>query len=300
MRDVAHAVDIASEDGDVTVLVLGETGVGKSSLAREIHRRSGRSSGPFIELNCAGFEPHLLESELFGHERGAFTGAVDTKPGLVEAAAGGTLFLDEVAELSLAAQAKLLSFLDRKTFRRLGGAEQRRADVRVIAATNADLDDDVEQGRFRADLYYRLCVLPIRMPPLRERLDELPRLVAEFVADQGHAHAVVPTDVMSALAAYDWPGNLRELRHAVERALLLGRGSLERCFLPGEVRVAQRRLEASGDAGFDAGHDDSLAAAERRHVLAVLAREGENRAAAARVLGISRSTLRRKLSSWGL
>jgi PAS domain S-box-containing protein len=300
MREVYAAADVAAQDGEATVVLLGETGVGKSYLARRIHARGERAARPFIEVNCAGLEPQLVESELFGHERGAFTGAVHPKRGLVEAAAGGTLFLDEVAELPAPVQAKLLSFLDNRTFRRVGGEANLRADVRILAATNADLDELVARGGFRRDLYYRLSVLPVRIPPLRERRAEIPALAQAIVRElRPRAPAVaapMPRDVVAALTRYAWPGNLRELRNTLERALILGRGErIELRHLPPEISGAG--APSHGEAG-NAADGDTLDAVERGHVRRVLDSVGGNRTVAARLLGISRSTLNRKLAAW--
>ncbi len=300
MREVYAAADVAAQDGEATVVLLGETGVGKSYLARRIHARSERAARPFIEVNCAGFEPQLVESELFGHERGAFTGAVHPKRGLVEAAAGGTLFLDEVAELPAQVQAKLLTFLDNRTFRRVGGEANLRTDVRIVAATNAELDDLVARGAFRRDLYYRLSVLPVRIPPLRERRAEIPALAQAIVRElRPRAPAVaapLPRDVIAALTRYPWPGNLRELRNTLERALILGRGEpIELRHLPPEIagNGGPSREETPNPAA-----GETLDAIERTHVHRILDSVGGNRTLAARLLGISRLTLNRKLSAW--
>ncbi|HTE54748.1 MAG TPA: sigma 54-interacting transcriptional regulator [Kofleriaceae bacterium] len=295
MGEAYAAADVAAQDGEVTVLLLGETGVGKSFLARRIHGKSARAARPFLEVNCAGLEPQLVESELFGHERGAFTGAVRPKRGLVEAASGGTLFLDEVAELPAPVQAKLLTFLDDRTFRRVGGEANLRADVRVVAATNADLAELVRRGGFRRDLYYRLSVLPVRIPPLRERRAELPGLAEAILRELRPRAAAgrlpLAGEVVVALTRYDWPGNLRELRNALERALILGRGErLELRHLPPEIVG----IDVHGDVGLA----DTLEAVERGHIRRVLDSVSGNRTVAARVLGISRSTLNRKLASW--
>ncbi|HEU4535179.1 MAG TPA: sigma 54-interacting transcriptional regulator [Polyangiaceae bacterium] len=301
MGDAYAAADVAAEDGEATVLLLGETGVGKSYLARRIHAKGARAARPFLEINCAGLEPQLVESELFGHERGAFTGATHPKRGLVEAAAGGTLFLDEVAELPPPAQAKLLAFLDDRTFRRVGGEANLRADVRVVAATNADLDALVRRGAFRRDLYYRLRVLPITIPPLRERRAEIAALAGAIVRElRPRAPAAarpLPRELVAALARYPWPGNLRELRNALERALILGRGErIELRHLPPEIARAGAPFSDNDAAGGES--DQTLGAIERAHVRRVLASTGHNHTLAARVLGISRSTLNRKLAAW--
>ena len=296
MREVYAAADVAAQDGEATVLLLGETGVGKSYLARRIHAGSKRGARPFLEVNCAGLEPQLVESELFGHERGAFTGASHPKRGLVEAAAGGTLFLDEVAELPAPVQAKLLTFLDNRTFRRVGGEANLRADVRIVAATNADLADLVQRGAFRRDLYYRVSVLPVRIPPLRERRAELAELAGAIVRElRPRAPAVampLPPDVVAAFARYAWPGNLRELRNTLERALILGRGErIEMSHLPPEIAQPPAMRGESGAPG-------TLESVERGHIQLVLDSVAGNRTLAARVLGISRSTLNRKLAAW--
>jgi two-component system response regulator HydG len=303
LREAYAAAAVAARDRSVTVLLLGETGVGKSRLARYLHAQSARAGAPFLEVNCAGLEPQLAESELFGHEKGAFTGAARAKRGLVEAAAGGTLFLDEVGELTPPVQAKLLTFLDERTFRRVGGTALLRADVRLLAATNADLEARVAAGAFRRDLYYRLRVLPITLPPLRDRPGDLPALVRSLLAELRPrvAHPPPARDVLDAFARYPWPGNLRELRNALERALLLADGGPLRLeHLPAEIRApGPAAAGPRAPAGLATNEGDlSLDGAERRHVAWVLARAGGNHTAAAAALGISRSTLNRKLARW--
>jgi PAS domain S-box-containing protein len=292
-REVQDGVEVAARDRSATVLLLGETGVGKSWLARHIHARSPRAGRPFLEVNCASFEPQLMESELFGHERGAFTGAVAQKRGLVEVAEGGTLFLDEIGELPAGAQAKLLAFLDDRTFRRVGGTRNLTADVRLIAATNMDLEAAIAQKKFRKDLYYRLRVLPIEVPPLRQRRQEIPSLLQRMLRELGGRddRVQVAGDALHALKRYDWPGNLREMRNALERAVLVAQGgTIGLSHLPPEIRDV-----APGVADDD---DERLEAAESRHIARVLAAHGGNRSHAARALGISRSTLLRKLGEW--
>ena len=299
MREMLSAADAVAHDPLATVLVLGETGVGKSWLARRIHAKSPRAQRPFFEVNCASLGPQLVESELFGHERGAFTGAVSQKRGIVEVAEGGTLFLDEIAELPPTVQAQLLTFLDTRSFRRVGGMRPMRADVRVIAATNVDLKSMCDRGAFRRDLYYRLSVVPIEVPPLRDRREEIPelaRIVLEDLAVRSARRRIHLDRAFSeALTRYDWPGNVRELKNALERALILSRGAaLDLAHLPPEIRGA----EPGGGAP---GHRlQRLEDVEREHLLRVLAQVGGNRTRAADLLGISRSTLKRKLAELSL
>src|SRR5437762_616576 len=231
------------------VLIEGESGTGKGVLAKLIHHRSPRARAPFVDLNCAGLSKELLESELFGHERGAFTNAMNTKPGLFEIAADGVLFLDEIGEMEITVQARVLKALEEKRFRRVGGVRDLRADFRLIAATNRDLQAEVAAGRFRGDLYYRLNVVRIRMPPLRERLEDVPILVEELlksiVKELGRRVPKVSPHAMKKLQSYPWPGNVRELRNVLERALLT---------LPGdEISTEDLGIEAAGAAAPKSG-----------------------------------------------
>lgn len=292
MRDIMGAAEQAAADPRATVLLLGETGVGKSHLARWIHTHSPRSDKPILAINCAGLDSQLAESELFGHERGAFTGAVSQKRGIVEAADGGTLLLDEVAELPLPVQAKLLTFLDDGGFRRLGGVKRLQADVRILAATNVDLEEAVAAGTFRKDLYYRLRVLPLRIPPLRERREEIGELARGMLEDLCRRRRQPPVTLTGqaarALVGYDWPGNFRELRNALERGLILSRGqTLDAEHLPLELEAALK-ADASGSEKLD----DVI----RSHIERVLAEEEGNRTRAATRLGIDRATLRRRIA----
>jgi transcriptional regulator with PAS, ATPase and Fis domain len=295
MRQALAAAELVARDPIATVLVLGETGVGKGWLARRIHAQSPRAQKPFFEVNCASLSPQLAESELFGHERGAFTGATAQKRGLVEAAEGGTLFLDEIGELPPAVQAQLLTFLDARTFRRVGGTRTLTADVRLLAATNAELKKVAERGAFRRDLYYRLSVVPIEVPPLRERREEIPQLARALVQElsrrvTGRRRATIGRTVVAALQRYDWPGNVRELRNVLERAMILSRGaSIELEHLAPEIRGA-----APG------GTSERLEDVERAHILRVLEAAHQNRTRAAEILGISRSTMKRKLAEYGI
>jgi len=291
MKETLASAEVVAQDANATVLLLGETGVGKSWLARRIHRASPRAQKQFFELNCASLDQALLESELFGHERGAFTGANAQKRGIVEAAEGGTLFLDEVGELPAGVQAKLLTFLESRTFRRLGGTRAMQADVRLLAATNADLKELVARGAFRRDLYFRLSVVPIEVPPLRERREEIPGLVRGVLVELGRGRSpTVSRAAMSALRRYDWPGNVRELRNVLERALILGRGQpIDVPHLSPEVQRGSKTKTSSA----------RLEDVERAHIQEILASVEGNRTRAAELLGISRSTLKRKLIELG-
>ncbi len=278
---------------DATVLIVGETGTGKELLARALHYGGPRARGPFIELNCAALPPQLLESELFGHERGAFTDAKTAKPGLFEAAEGGTLLLDEVNQLALELQAKLLRALEQKATRRLGATATRQFDVRIVAATNADLEAEVRAGRFRQDLFYRLNVVSLTLPPLRARGEDVLQLADVFMARFSAQYRLVQPTLAAEdrrkLLTHAWPGNVRELRNAIERALLLSTpGTLDL----GELRIDGAPAAIAGAAiPFPATLRDIIQAAAR----AMLEATGGNRSEAARRLGISRSRLQRLL-----
>lgn len=284
---------------DSTVLITGETGTGKERVARAIHYRSPRAKGPWVALNCAAVPEALFESELFGHARGAFSGATGRRRGHFEMASGGTLFLDEVGDMPLSLQAKLLRVLESGEFRRLGESTLCAADVRVVAATHHDLSALVHQGRFRQDLYYRLNVITVHLPALRERMEDLPTLVEHFLSQlaekSGRPVAPLSAAQLRRLARHDYPGNVRELRNAVERAVLLGRVEP-----PVSIRPSAGRVEL----GPLLDRDDALQAvqdaAERVVIEHTLRREGNNRAAAARALGLARSSLYRKLQQHGI
>ncbi|MGZ7042183.1 MAG: sigma-54-dependent transcriptional regulator [Thermoanaerobaculia bacterium] len=281
------------------ILIEGESGTGKGVLARLIHNRSPRARGPFVDLNCAGLSKELLESELFGHERGAFTNAMNTKPGLFEIAGDGTLFLDEIGEMEPTIQARLLKALEEKRFRRVGGVRDLSANFRLIAATNRDLAAETAAGRFRTDLYYRLNVVRVKMPPLRERLEDLPLLVAEILRplgkELGRPVPPVSARAMKKLASYPWPGNVRELRNVLERALLtLGTD---------EVRTEDLVLEASsaavpaksGSLPTEEWEIQALDEVVGQYVAAAVKAAGGNMRKAARQLQISPSTLYARL-----
>ncbi|MBK9965789.1 MAG: sigma-54-dependent Fis family transcriptional regulator [Holophagales bacterium] len=282
-----------------TVLLLGETGTGKELLARAVHERSARRGRTMVRVNCAAIPPTLIESELFGHERGAFTGAIATKIGRFELANGGTLFLDEIGDLGLDLQTKLLRVLQEGEFERVGSSQTRKTDVRLVAATHHDLPAAVDSGRFRADLYYRLNVFPIRVPPLRERREDVPLLVWWFVhrrqKEMGRHIEKVPRRAMERLTAYAWPGNVRELENVVERALILSPGTT--------LQIDD--LVAGGDAGETGGEGtpQTIEAVERTHVAAVLERCGgriEGPGNAAEILGLKPSTLRSRMHKLGI
>lgn len=282
-----------------TVLIRGESGVGKELVARAVHFSSARNKGPFVCLNCAALAETLLESELFGHERGAFTGATERKIGKFEAAHEGTLMLDEIGEMSPTVQAKFLRVLEGHPFERVGGSEQIRVDVRVIAATNRDLEKDVAEGRFRRDLYFRLRVLEITVPALRKRAEDIPELVHYFLkkfnAETGRKIQGFTRSAMDELIRYRWPGNVREVKNVVERAVVLARGD----YIDVED-LALSRLSTAGDTGEVPSLPHvyqplSLADMERQHILATLNTTGWNKSQAAGILGIERSTLDRKI-----
>jgi DNA-binding NtrC family response regulator len=277
---------------DVTVLIGGETGTGKELLARAIHYESPRAAEPFVEVNCAAIPNNLLESELFGHEKGAFTGAVTSRPGLFELAHGGTLFLDEIATLPVDLQPKLLRALESREIRRVGGQQPRQVDVRLIAATHADLRAAVRQGLFREDLYYRLNVVALTLPPLRDREDDVELLAETFItriaSSCGLPVPPLAPEVRSAMREYRWPGNVRELRNAVERSLVLSpRGTLRL----EELGMRQDAIRSEGTLPFPA----TLAVLNRAAALAMLELTEGNKSAAARRLGISRPRLQRLL-----
>jgi two-component system, NtrC family, response regulator AtoC len=301
MRRVYSLVDRIAES-PMTVLILGETGVGKELVAEAIHQRSSRRDQALIKLNCAALPETLLESELFGYERGAFTGAERRKVGFFEAANGGTLFLDEIGEMPLALQAKLLRVLERKVITRVGGTAEVATDARLIAATHRDLDAEVRAGRFRQDLMFRIGGFTLAVPPLRDRAGEIMPLAEHFArttaAEQGRGAPRITDDARDALVAYGWPGNVRELRNAIERALVLCGDAIELADLPEKLRDAGQRVRPVAPAAADMrGH---LAEVERAAIVAALEAEAQNQTRAARRLGLSRRALIYKMEKYGL
>jgi transcriptional regulator with GAF, ATPase, and Fis domain len=282
------------------VLLTGESGTGKDLAAKVIHYNSSRASKPFMNITCSALPEALMESELFGHERGAFTGADRQKRGLFETADGGTVFLDEIGEMVPGLQAKLLRFLEEKTFKRVGGSVDIHVDVRVISATNRNLRDEVKEGRFREDLFYRLNVLPINLPPLRERRDDIPSLVTFYVdaysTEFKKRVGAVSPDVMRHLQTYSWPGNIRELRNAVERAMLLADGDT--------LRVDDFAVHGGGAKLDDKvelpGEGINLDDLERSLVVQALERTGWNQTKAASLLGLNRDQIRYRVEKFGL
>lgn len=290
----ARAQRVAAAESPV--LLLGETGTGKGVLARWLHRSSRRAAAPFVDLNCAGLSHELVETELFGHEKGAFTGAVAAKTGLLSVADRGTVFLDEVGEMDGRIQAKLLKVLEEKRFRRLGEVRDRQVDIRLVAATHCDLALLARERRFRSDLYFRLSTLPLMVPSLRQRVEDIPALARRLLGELGRAHGraglALDGNAEAALCRHDWPGNIRELRNVLERALLFGGGSRVRA-----VDLVFDPRPAQPDRG---ALDLTLADLERSHIRHVLEAEGGRVEPAARRLGIPRSSLYEKIKRLGM
>jgi two-component system nitrogen regulation response regulator NtrX len=284
---------------DARVLLTGESGTGKELLAAHIHAESPFAPGPFVKVNCAAIPTELIESELFGHEKGAFTGATSARRGKFELADGGTLFLDEVGDLHAASQAKLLRVLQEGEFHRVGGETSIRVSVRVISATNRELTDMVAAHTFREDLYYRLCVVPVRVPSLRERREDIRPLaeyfLAEFCARNNFRPKQIAHEVFETLENYGWPGNIRELRNAVERMAILTRGDLlEAEAVPVEIRIARSSTARGGNLR------EAKESAEREHILKALDESKWNVSSAARVLGMERTNLHKRIRALGL
>ncbi|NBC86020.1 MAG: PAS domain S-box protein, partial [Bacteroidetes bacterium] len=296
VQSVFDAIDQVAET-DATVLVRGETGTGKELVARAVHRRSHRGDAMLVKVNCAALPSNLIESELFGHEKGAFTGATEQRVGRFELADGGTVFLDEIGELPLETQVKLLRVLQEQEFERVGGSETIEVDTRILAATNRDLETDVEAGRFRADVYYRLNIFPIEVPPLRDRDGDVPLLanhfVEKFAGQTGKDVNGLSAGAMTVLQRYDWPGNVRELANIIERAVILTREDIVRA-----EHLSIRSDEASGSDGFR-----SLEEVQRQHIIEALVQTGGvvgGGEGAARLLDMNRTTLLSRMDRLGV
>jgi len=300
MGDLGRQIELLAASERTTVLLTGESGTGKGWVAHLVHNLSPRSAGPFVDVNCAGLSATFLESELFGHEKGAFTDAKERKQGLFELADGGTVFLDEIGDLAPELQPKLLKVLETKTFRRLGGTREMKVDVRLVAATNRDLIKDVESGRFREDLYYRLSVMPLHLPAVRDRSREdrhalIERILGEIRPQLPGSPPDTDGEALERLLAAQWPGNIREMRNVLERALILARG--QPAIAPEHLPPDLRGRSGSGERRH---HAQSLADVERTYIERALRYHGGNRTRAAKELGISRATLINKIKVYGL
>jgi len=308
MQELARQIGLLAASERTTVLLTGESGTGKGWVARLVHRLSPRASAPFVEVNCGGLSATFLESELFGHEKGAFTDAKDRKLGLFELADGGTIFLDEIGDLAPELQPKLLRVLETKTFRRLGGTRELTVDVRLVAATNRELTSEVQAGRFHQDLFYRLSVMPLRLPAVRERSREdrlalVTRLLADLKPQLPGCPSDCAAETLDRLLSAAWPGNVREMRNVIERAMLLARGApaLGPEHLPPELRKGGGGSGGSGGSGADRRHLAlTLEDVERQHIERALRFHGGNRTRAAQELGISRATLINKIKVYAL
>jgi two-component system response regulator HydG len=298
MQAIYHLIeDIAPSD--TTVLIQGQSGTGKELVARAIHHKSLRAGHPFVVINCAAYPASLIESELFGHEKGAFTGAVRQKAGRFELADGGTVFLDEISEIPLEVQIKLLRVLQNQRFERVGGEKTLSIDVRILAATNKDLLTEVKAGRFREDLYYRLHVIPVQLPPLKKRQNDIPLqaryFLRRFAREQGNdSLKEFSSEAMRLLLDYSWPGNVRELENCIEHAVVLARG--KRIEVPDLPSMLQSAISPDGSPR----HSGTIMETEARVLREVLEEVSWNKKQAARRLGISRSTLYRKLKKYGI
>jgi two-component system, NtrC family, response regulator AtoC len=292
MEEVLRVIDRVAPT-DSSVLILGESGTGKELVARALHQRSTRSGQAFVPIHCGALPREVLESELFGHEKGAFTGAVNSKPGLIELAEGGTLFLDEIGEMEPESQVKLLRVLESRSFFRVGGTRPRTVDMRLVTATNRDLAEAIRANEFRQDLYYRINTISVSLPPIRERRGEIRPLAAHFL-ERNAAYGMkrLSTAALEMLECYDWPGNVRELEHAIQRAVILCTGD-ELCpdDFPAEVRGGQAAPTQGGG---------SLEEMERQHIIATLKQVGGHRAKAAALLGIDPKTLYRKILTYNI
>jgi len=293
MEEMLRVVDRVAPT-DSSVLILGESGTGKELVARAVHERSPRTGQAFVPIHCGALPREVLESELFGHEKGAFTGAVSTKPGLIELAEGGTLFLDEIGEMEIESQVKLLRVLESRSFWRVGGTRRRTVDMRLVAATNRDLGEAIKANQFRQDLYYRINTITISLPPLRERREDIRLLAQHFVDDNAaYGRKRLSAAALACLERYGWPGNVRELQHAIQRAVILSTGE--------EIGPEDLPAEAQGGGGAPAlPASGSLEEVERQHITATLKQVGGHRAKAAALLGIDPKTLYRKILTYGI
>ena len=297
----------AAEASFATCLIEGESGAGKEVVARAVHFSSDRADQPFLQINCAALPEHLIESELFGHEKGAFTSADHAKRGLFEMADGGTVLLDEIGDLALAGQAKLLNLLENRTFRRVGGIAERHTEVRILAATNVDLDTSVEKGRFRADLFFRLNVVRIQVPPLRERPEDIALLaehfLSKFAKDMNRPTEGLSGHALELLTSFRWPGNVRQLRNTIERAMILNPTAVvlrPEHFGPELGQAAGSHQALAVSPGADEGGNIQLGEQERQLIVKALEKSGGNQSKAARILGISRDQLRYRIRKHGL
>jgi DNA-binding NtrC family response regulator len=292
MEELLRLIDRVAPT-DSSVLILGASGTGKELVARALHERSARSAEAFVPIHCAALPREVLESELFGHEKGAFTGAVNAKPGLIELADGGTLFLDEIGEMEPESQVKLLRVLESRAFFRVGGTRRRSVDMRLVAATNRDLAEAIRANEFRQDLYYRINTITVSLPPLRERREDI-RLLAQHFLDQNsiYGRKRLSPAALLCLERFDWPGNVRELQHAIQRAVILCEGE--------EIQESDLPTEVTGGSASPAPTGGSLEDMERQHIITTLRQVGGHRARAAALLGIDPKTLYRKILSYGI
>jgi two-component system, NtrC family, response regulator AtoC len=300
MLDVLEQVKVVAPT-QATVIIYGESGTGKELIARALHRLSPRSAKPFVSISAGALPETLLESELFGYEKGAFTGAMTAKPGRFEMANGGTLFLDEIGDITPAVQVKLLRVLQERQFERLGGTRSIEVDVRLVAATNQDLQQLIEDGQFREDLYYRLSVVPVKLPPLRARPGDIPALVAHFMERFRAGDKALSPEAMKLLVEYQWPGNIRELENTIERVVILSKGDvIGPDELPTEVRSGSH-LHVESEAGFDLPDEGcDLEEVELALIRQALARTGSNVPKAAKLLGLTPKTLEARMERFGL
>jgi len=304
IQDLKEMIGIVAPT-NAWILIMGENGTGKELVARSVHRQSRRVQKPFVEVNCAAIPEDLIESELFGHEKGAFTGATAMKRGKFDLANEGTIFLDEVADMSLKAQAKVLRILQEKTFERVGGSRLIPTDVRVLAATNKDLEKEMEDGRFRQDLYYRLNVIPLRIPPLRDRKEDIPLLVNRFLKDfalkEGDAEKKVTDDVLASLMGHNWPGNVRELKNIIERLVIMTpTGVISKCDISPLFEEGGKEILPPDPGISSASFRTAKQDFERQYIIRKLREFDGNISRTAEAIGLERSNLHKKIRGYGL